>query len=361
MNEKLLQWLKQDPEVLSRLNKLFLENSDSRHDAQLTACQMRKVAREWLEEQQHCKSQAAALKQDLVLYLKELLASKDMIDEDDLFSYYDFMNHMLGRRKATVQLYQYDLSNGGAKWLSPLVVGQQLEGIWHTSIVVHDREYWYGGPVLESSPGGTPFGAPSKIFDLPEQTMRTKTDFVNHIARVLAHDFTVNSYDALTHNCNHFSDACCLFLLNSHIPQDVLTQPELVMGTWSMQLLRPVLNRALGRFEANGTAKECERTRGTSVASPEQQALIPIGTLVIWEHDEGWTRIARVIARCEDKQTCALKWIDVHTGELRTEIQVDISRLQRLESSSSGQRRRSSGPMVGGLFGARFHKQPVDL
>jgi len=163
--------------------------------------------------------------------------------------------------------------------------------------------------------------------------MRTRVDFVKFLARSLARDFTVDNYDVLTRNCNHFTDAACMFLLNSHIPDEVLTQPELVMGTWTMQLLRPALNRTLGRFEASGTARELESAMEGSSISSDNWAWITKDKLVVWEYIEGWTRIARVLSRCGHSQTCALKWIDVHTGELHMEIGAKFSRVRRLETS----------------------------
>ncbi len=36
----------------------------------------------------------------------------------------------------------------------------QIEGVWHTSIVVHGVEYVYGYGVQRAVPGTTPFGQP---------------------------------------------------------------------------------------------------------------------------------------------------------------------------------------------------------
>ena len=40
-----------------------------------------------------------------------------------------------------VTLYVYDLSQGMAKQFSPALVGEVIEGIWHTAIVVYGTEY----------------------------------------------------------------------------------------------------------------------------------------------------------------------------------------------------------------------------
>ncbi|XP_021114585.1 desumoylating isopeptidase 1 isoform X2 [Heterocephalus glaber] len=62
-----------------------------------------------------------------------------------------------------VKLYVYDLSKGLARRLSPIMLGKQLEGIWHTSIVVHKDEFFFGSggisscpPALRTSPPAPP-------------------------------------------------------------------------------------------------------------------------------------------------------------------------------------------------------------
>ncbi len=38
-----------------------------------------------------------------------------------------------------------DLTNGLASVLGPMLLGQPVEGAWHTSIVVGNKEYFFGG------------------------------------------------------------------------------------------------------------------------------------------------------------------------------------------------------------------------
>ncbi len=54
-----------------------------------------------------------------------------------------------------VELYVYDLSNGLARSLSLPLTGRQIDGIWHTSVVLWNREIYYGQGILEVSPPGT--------------------------------------------------------------------------------------------------------------------------------------------------------------------------------------------------------------
>ena len=42
----------------------------------------------------------------------------------------------------------------------------QIDGIWHTSIVVGGLEYFYGGGVNQARPGSTPFVQPLQVIDL---------------------------------------------------------------------------------------------------------------------------------------------------------------------------------------------------
>ncbi len=45
-------------------------------------------------------------------------------------------NSMEPEESFPVQLFVYDLSNGLARAMSASLIGTQIEGIWHTSIVV---------------------------------------------------------------------------------------------------------------------------------------------------------------------------------------------------------------------------------
>jgi hypothetical protein len=57
-----------------------------------------------------------------------------------------------------VKLHVYDLSNGMAAQFSRQLIGKYIEGVWHTGIVVFNKEYYFGGGISYDAPGMTPFG-----------------------------------------------------------------------------------------------------------------------------------------------------------------------------------------------------------
>lgn len=54
--------------------------------------------------------------------------------------------------KAKVKVYLYDISNGMAKSLSPMLIGKQIEAVWHTGLVVYGNEYYFGGGICVGAP-----------------------------------------------------------------------------------------------------------------------------------------------------------------------------------------------------------------
>ena len=70
--------------------------------------------------------------------------------------------------KYPVKLYIYDITNGMGKSLAPMFIGRPLEGVWHTSIVVYGKEFYYSGGICFDKPQTTQFGTPVKELDLGE-------------------------------------------------------------------------------------------------------------------------------------------------------------------------------------------------
>lgn len=66
-----------------------------------------------------------------------------------------------------VFLYIYDLSRGLARSMSPSLIGRQIDGIWHTSVVCYGYEFYYGqGIFVTDRVGQTQYGTPMEIKDM---------------------------------------------------------------------------------------------------------------------------------------------------------------------------------------------------
>eukprot|EP00475_Leptophrys_vorax_P011660 TRINITY_DN18204_c0_g1_i1.p1 TRINITY_DN18204_c0_g1~~TRINITY_DN18204_c0_g1_i1.p1 ORF type:complete len:555 (-),score=141.21 TRINITY_DN18204_c0_g1_i1:26-1594(-) len=131
-----------------------------------------------------------------------------------------------------------------AKQFSPALLGHEIEGIWHTGVVVYGTEYFYGGGIQAGKPGGTQAGRPMKIHDLgvtyiPQSVFM---DFLHEISS----QFTPEKYSLLKHNCNNFSDEVSMFLLGEHIPSYITGLPEFAFSTPMGQMLKPMIEQ----FEA---------------------------------------------------------------------------------------------------------------
>ncbi|KAK2820864.1 hypothetical protein Q5P01_023823 [Channa striata] len=141
-----------------------------------------------------------------------------------------------------VKLYIYDLSRGMARQLSPLMLGKHLDGIWHTAIVVHGKEYFFVGEGINSClPGGTPLGEPDSIVDLgltevPEEI------FMEHLTSLAESTYSGDKYKLFEHNCNTFSNEVAQFLTGKKIPSYITDLPAEVLSTPFGQALRPLLD-----------------------------------------------------------------------------------------------------------------------
>ncbi|CAG9461585.1 unnamed protein product [Pedinophyceae sp. YPF-701] len=157
--------------------------------------------------------------------------------------------------KRKVQLYIYDLSQGLAKQLSMPLLGRQIEGVWHTSIVIDNEdgsgkktEYFYSAGLQQAAAGTTPFGLPLHVEDLGETEV--PDEVVQAFLAELSPSYTQETYSLLSHNCNNFSDDFAQMLVGKGIRQDILDLPKTVMSTPMGQLLIPVLEQMQERLRS---------------------------------------------------------------------------------------------------------------
>eukprot|EP00672_Neobodo_designis_P024141 CAMPEP_0174848322 /NCGR_PEP_ID=MMETSP1114-20130205/13459_1 /TAXON_ID=312471 /ORGANISM="Neobodo designis, Strain CCAP 1951/1" /LENGTH=188 /DNA_ID=CAMNT_0016082621 /DNA_START=105 /DNA_END=667 /DNA_ORIENTATION=- len=130
-----------------------------------------------------------------------------------------------------VYLYKYDLTDGMARSMGPRMLGMELEGVWHTSVVAFDHEYLFDGGVgieAEDSPGHTEFGPVDHVISMGFTT-KTKAEFEAWNAEQNQERFHGMSYNWFTQNCNHYTHAALLFLTGQGAPDDVINMvPNIV-------------------------------------------------------------------------------------------------------------------------------------
>lgn len=141
-----------------------------------------------------------------------------------------------------VKLYIYDLSKGMARQLSPVMLGKQLDGIWHTAIVVHGKEFFFVGEGINScSPGATTMGEPDSIVDLGSTEVPAEI-FMEYLNTLSQSTFGSDKYNLFEHNCNVFSNEVAQFLTGKKIPSYITDLPSEVLSTPFGQALRPLLD-----------------------------------------------------------------------------------------------------------------------
>ena len=153
----------------------------------------------------------------------------------------NIINKLLSNPGYKVIVYQYDLTQGMAKAMSRGLIGKQVDGVWHTGVCVFGKEYYYGGGICVGKPKKTPYGYPVKEIDFG-YTTKTEADLIAYI-KSINNQFTMNTYNILNHNCNHFTDAALYFLVGKHLPDSILKQHEELLNTPMGQMVRPLLER----------------------------------------------------------------------------------------------------------------------
>ncbi|TFY65392.1 hypothetical protein EVJ58_g2001 [Rhodofomes roseus] len=144
-----------------------------------------------------------------------------------------------------VQLYAYDLSNGLAKQLSLPLTGKQIDGVWHTSVVVFGREIFYGQGILETRPGESHHGKPLHMIDIGETAI--DEDTFNEYLLEMSKQYTADKYHLLDFNCNSFTNDVVGFLTGGSIPSWIKDLPSDFLSTPFGAALRPTIDNMFRR------------------------------------------------------------------------------------------------------------------
>lgn len=179
---------------------------------------------------------------------------------DELITYPQILGLCFGRFEVPVTVNMYDLSGGMAKsWTG-------VEGIWHTAVVVFGREYFYNGrPVLEK-PGESDFGEVAKVLTMG-WSLHKQYELHSFVVEHLNKRFTLESYDVMTNNCNHFTDELLRFLLDEPLPDNVLRQEERLMQLPGVRFVWPAFRNILNSCNVNSRQHAGLIYEGSEVAT----------------------------------------------------------------------------------------------
>ena len=140
-----------------------------------------------------------------------------------------------------VTLLVYDISGGMARSLSPMLLKKTIEGVWHTGLVVYGVEYYFGGGICSDKPKKTPYGIPVKEIKIGKTYI--PNDLFSEYLKEIRYKYSAESYNVLNNNCNHFTNAISEFLTGKSIPNDILKQHEVLLGTPMGNMILPMLEK----------------------------------------------------------------------------------------------------------------------
>ncbi|KAI8987973.1 PPPDE putative peptidase domain-containing protein [Mycotypha africana] len=144
-----------------------------------------------------------------------------------------------------VKLYVYDLSQGMARTMSLQLTGKQIDGIWHTSVVVYGQEFYFGQGIMTSMPGTTMHGQPLEIIDIGETylPLEVVVEYIDSLRSI----YTAEKYHLLDFNCNTFSNDLCQFLCGQVIPAHITSLPSDFLNTTFGQSILPMIENIFGQ------------------------------------------------------------------------------------------------------------------
>ncbi|KAL7112366.1 hypothetical protein ACP275_05G147500 [Erythranthe tilingii] len=182
------------------------------------------------------------------------------------------LSRIMGRKKKTgtvpVYLNVYDLTpiNGYAYWLGL--------GIYHSGVQVHGIEYAFGAHehsatgIFEVEPKHCPG------FTFRKSILIGRSDLglneVSEFMEKLAEEYSGNTYNLITRNCNHFCNDVCLRLTGRPIPRWVNRLARL--GLFCNCVLPAGLNETKVRHVRAEDNKTAEKKRLTSHSSRSMSA-----------------------------------------------------------------------------------------
>ncbi|KAK4511413.1 uncharacterized protein ATC70_012628 [Mucor velutinosus] len=152
----------------------------------------------------------------------------------------------------SVKLYVYDLSQGMARSMSRQLTGKQIDGIWHTSVVVFGQEFYFGQGIMTSIPGTTQHGRPLEIVDMGQTflPLEVVVEYIDSLRSV----YSAEKYHLLDFNCNTFSNDLCQFLVGKTIPSHISDLPAEFLNTPFGQSILPMIEGMFGQSKLSSSS-----------------------------------------------------------------------------------------------------------
>ncbi|KAM8888174.1 desumoylating isopeptidase 1-like [Synchiropus picturatus] len=156
-----------------------------------------------------------------------------------------------------VSLHVYDMSKGMARQWSTPMLGIQLDGIWHTSVVIYGREFSFvNDGILNCSPGSSFLGQPDRVIHLGSTEVPADI-FKEYLRSLKESTYRGDKYNLFELNCNTFSNEVAQFLTGKKIPAHILALPAQVLSTPLGAALRPYLDSMVKYPRGSGLSGQC--------------------------------------------------------------------------------------------------------
>ena len=131
-----------------------------------------------------------------------------------------------------ITITKYDLTRGMANTFSHSILAKPIEGIWHTGVIIDNHEYFYGNGIqrLEHSEfiklQNNLF--PCETFDYGDtnRSIGEIEEFISNNNEV----YSIDKYNLIEHNCNHFTNKFSKFLVDRELPNDIVNQASDIMS-----------------------------------------------------------------------------------------------------------------------------------
>ncbi|VDC02435.1 unnamed protein product [Peniophora sp. CBMAI 1063] len=129
--------------------------------------------------------------------------------------------------------------------MSRQLTGRQIDGIWHTSVVVFGKEVFYGQGIMTTLPGQSHHGRPLNIEDMGTTAIDEQT--WNEYLDEMREHYTADKYHLLDFNCNSFTNDAVGFLTGNSIPSYIKDLPSDFLSTPFGAALRPTIDSMFRR------------------------------------------------------------------------------------------------------------------